>query len=89
MPINRLPFDLTPEERESLQLLQAELDLHPERLQAFLAELLLLRQVRAWAMERSHYFPPALRAKILTLGNRSILRRAIADSRAELEPNHG
>jgi hypothetical protein len=85
MPISPLPFDLTHEEREELQLLQAGIDLHPERLIALLAELLLLRDIRAWAMEHRDRFPPRLRAKLTILGQRAALRRLVADSREEIQ----
>ena len=85
MPIAKLPFDLTPEDRDALQLMQADIDLHPERLPALLAELHLLRQVRAWARAHRSYFPPRLRAVLDILACRTELRRVIADSREEIE----
>jgi len=85
MSIDRLPFDLTPEDREAIQLMSADIDLHPERLPAMLAELHLLRQVRAWARGHRGYFPPRLRAVLDVLASRTEFRRAIADSREELE----
>jgi hypothetical protein len=84
-----MPFDLTPEEREEMQLLQAELDLHPERLKIFLAELVLLRQLRAWASDHRDRFPPLLRPKLHALAHRTELRRVVADDRAELEGGPG
>jgi hypothetical protein len=85
MSIAKVPFDLTDEEREALQLMRADIDLHPERLDALLAELLLTRQVRAWARAHHHYFPPRLRAVLDILASRTELRRVVADSREELE----
>lgn len=85
MPIDKLPFDLTPEDREALQLMQADLDLHPERLPVLLAELHLLRQVRAWARAHRGYFPPRLRATLDILASRTELRRVMADNREELD----
>lgn len=86
MPGNSMPFDLTPEEREEMQLLQAELDLHPEHLKILLAEVVLLRQLRAYASDHRDRFPPLLRAKLHALAHRAELRRAAAENRAELEP---
>jgi hypothetical protein len=83
MPGNNVPFDLTPEEREEMQLLQAEIDLHPEHLTTLFAEIVLLRQVRQWASDHRDRFPPLLRAKIYTLAHRAELRRVAAA--AELE----
>lgn len=82
MPGNS-PFELTPEEREEMQLLQAELDLHPEHLRTFLAELVLLRQLRQWASDHRDRFPRLLRPKLYALAHRADLRRAI--DQAELE----
>jgi len=81
--MQNMPFDLTPEEREEMQLLQAELDLHPERLRIFLAELILLRQLRAWASDHKDRFPPLLRAKLHALAHRTELRRAVDESELE------
>lgn len=89
MPTSPVPFDLTQDEREDVQLVRAEVDLHPERLTALLAELVLLREIRTWAMAHRGYFPPALRAKIIALGQRSFFRWVVADSRAELEQHDG
>jgi hypothetical protein len=86
MPISLLPFDLSPEEREEAQLLLAELELHPDRLAGFCAEVVLLREVRSWAMAHRDRFPPALRAKIIALGNRAAIRRIAADNREEIAP---
>ncbi|HMG59545.1 MAG TPA: hypothetical protein VK583_07445 [Burkholderiales bacterium] len=86
MPDNSPPFDLTPEEREDMQLIQAELDLHPDRLKTLIAELVLLRQLRLWASGHRDRFPPLLRAKMHALAHRAELRRAAAEDRAELEP---
>lgn len=86
MPISNPPFDLTPEEREEMQLLQAELDLHPEHLKSILAELVLLRQLRRYASDHRDRFPPLLRAKLHALAHRAELRRIVAEDRAELEP---
>jgi len=86
MPGNSMPFDLTPEEREDMQLVQAELDLHPERLRILITELVLLRQLRRWASEHGDRFPPLLRAKMHALAHRAELRRAAAEDRAALEP---
>jgi hypothetical protein len=85
MPSNSIPFDLTHEEREEVQNLLAELELHPERLKAVLAEIVLLRQVRAYASEHKDRFPPLVRAKLYALAHRAELRRLVADDRAELE----
>jgi hypothetical protein len=85
MPINRLPFDLTPDDREAIQLMQADLDLHPERLPALLAELHLSRQVLAWARAHQSYFPPRLRASFHVLARRTVMERVIADSREEID----
>jgi len=85
MPLSKLPFDLTPEEREEIQLMQAELDMHPERLPVRLAELHLLRQVRAWAHDHRDRFPPRLRAALYALTHRTELERIAASERAELE----
>lgn len=83
--ISSVPFDLTHEERETMQLLSAELDLHPERRTALLAELVLARQVVRWGRAHIDRFPPRLREKLRALLDRKGLRRIAADSRAELE----
>lgn len=85
MPTSNIPFDLTHEEREEVQNLLAELELHPDRLKTLLAEIVLLRQVRAWAREHKDRFPPLLRAKIHALTHRTELARIAADDRAELD----
>jgi hypothetical protein len=85
MPIAKLPFDLTADDREALQLMMADVDLHPERLAQLLAELHLLRQIRAWARAHRSYFPPRLRATLDVLTARTELQRVIADSREEIE----
>lgn len=84
MPGNSVPFDLTAEEREEMQLLQAELDLHPEHLTTLLAEIVLLRQVRQWASDHRDRFPPLLRSKLYTLVHRTELRRIVADAELEI-----
>jgi hypothetical protein len=79
MPGNKLPFDLSHEEREELQCVMAELDLYPERRAAMLAELVLLRGLRAWASQHRDRFPPRLRATLYALAHRTELERVAAD----------
>jgi hypothetical protein len=79
-------FDLTPDDREEMQCVIAELDMHPEKRPALIAELVLLRKLFSYTRQYRHRFPPRLQQVIHALGHRPELARASADSISELAP---
>ena len=80
-----MEFDLTPEDREQIQCLLAEVELKPERLKILLAELVLNRKIVHWCIAYRNRLPPAIRSTLAVLAKRGTLARLVPDSRAELE----
>jgi hypothetical protein len=78
-------FDLTHEDREEIQCLLAEIELHPDHLKVLLAELVLNRKIVRWARAYPDRFPAALRDALHALARRGQLARIAANDRAELE----
>ena len=79
-------FDLTADDREEMQCAMAELDLHPEKRAAFIAELILLRKLFSYARQGDirWRFPPRLQRVIHALVHKPELARASADSISEI-----
>lgn len=78
-------FDWSPEEREEMQCLLAELDTMPDRRAIRAAELILMRKFYDYVGRYSYLFPERLQAARRALRRERSLELLTADQRAELE----